>query len=57
MDLTDPGTTKLHRLEENVAAVNIDLSEDERAALRRAASEIKIVGGRYPESLERMTGL
>jgi aryl-alcohol dehydrogenase-like predicted oxidoreductase len=47
----------LHRLEENVAAVNIDLSEDERAALRRAASEIKIVGGRYPESLERMTGL
>jgi len=52
-----PGTTKLHRLEENVAAVNIDLSEDERAALRRAASEIKIVGGRYPESLERMTGL
>jgi aryl-alcohol dehydrogenase-like predicted oxidoreductase len=52
-----PGTTKLHRLRENLAAADDDFSEDELVALRSAVSQIQIVGGRYPETIERMTGL
>ncbi len=52
-----PGTTKVHRLEENVAAVAIKLSPDEVAALGHAASALTVVGERYPPSLEGMTGL
>jgi aryl-alcohol dehydrogenase-like predicted oxidoreductase len=52
-----PGTTRPHRVEENVAAVDVGLSEDEVSELRRAASALAVVGERYPQSLERMTGL
>ena len=52
-----PGTTKLDRLEENIAAVNVTLTAEDLADIDRAASEIEIVGGRYPEKLEQMTNL
>lgn len=50
-----PGTRKLHRLEENIAAVDVDLSAQEVADLSAAASRIAIQGDRYPEAMERMT--
>jgi len=52
-----PGTTKLHRLEENLGAVNIKLSTQDLADIDKAASEIEVQGKRYPEALEKMTGL
>jgi aryl-alcohol dehydrogenase-like predicted oxidoreductase len=52
-----PGTTKISRLEENIGAVNIQLTPDDLARIAEAASKIVIEGGRYPEQLERMTGL
>ncbi len=52
-----PGTTKLHRLEENIGAVSIELTQDDLSQIDRAASEIKVEGARYPEKLEKMTGL
>jgi aryl-alcohol dehydrogenase-like predicted oxidoreductase len=52
-----PGTTKLDRLEENLAALDTVLSADELASITRAAAEIDVVGERYPETLQRMTGL
>lgn len=51
-----PGTTKLHRLEENIGAVSIELTPDDRREIDNAASEIKVQGARYPEKLEAMTG-
>ena len=51
-----PGTTKLHRLEENIGAVNLKLSPEELSELRTAASKIAVQGARYPERLEQMTG-
>lgn len=51
-----PGTTKLHRLEENLAAVNVELSAADLQEIASAASRIDIQGGRYPEHLEKMTG-
>ena len=51
-----PGTTKLHRLEENLGAVNIELSADDMKEIETAASKIAVTGERYPESLEKMTG-
>jgi aryl-alcohol dehydrogenase-like predicted oxidoreductase len=50
-----PGTTKLHRLEENLHAAAIQLSSHDIADLDRAASEIQIVGHRYPAEVEHMT--
>ncbi|SHF13042.1 Predicted oxidoreductase [Desulfacinum infernum DSM 9756] len=50
-----PGTTKLHRLEENLGAVEIELGEAELIELNEAASRIPIQGDRYPEALEQMT--
>ena len=50
-----PGTTKLHRLEENIGAPSIDLTKDDLHEIEEAASKIKIEGARYPESLERTT--
>ena len=44
-----PGTTKLHRLEENLGAVNVELSSDDLAEIGRAASEISVQGHRYSE--------
>ncbi|HYR74389.1 MAG TPA: aldo/keto reductase [Pyrinomonadaceae bacterium] len=52
-----PGTTKLHRLEENSGAVEIELTADDLREIDRAASQIDVQGARYPEELERRTGL
>jgi aryl-alcohol dehydrogenase-like predicted oxidoreductase len=52
-----PGTTKLHRLEENIGAAAIELSADDLAQIESAASKITIEGARYPEHLEKMAGL
>ncbi|HEY1897356.1 MAG TPA: aldo/keto reductase, partial [Terracidiphilus sp.] len=52
-----PGTTKLHRLEENFRAVSIELSKDDLQQIENAASHIKVEGARYPEHIEKMTGL
>ncbi|MBK8558033.1 MAG: aldo/keto reductase [Lewinellaceae bacterium] len=51
-----PGTTKLHRLSENNGAVYIHLSSDELQELESAATQVEIVGTRYPEQMEKMTG-
>ena len=51
-----PGTTKLHRLEENLAAVNVQLSPDDLRELNTAASKIAAHGARYPEELQKMVG-
>jgi len=51
-----PGTTKLHRLEENIGAASIELTSDDVREIEGAASKIKVQGARYPERLERMTG-
>ena len=51
-----PGTTKLHRLEENIGAVDVDLTPDDLREIDEAASEIEVQGARYPEKLEAMTG-
>ena len=51
-----PGTTKLHRLEENISAVNVTLSVDELRNLETAASKIAAQGARYPEELQKMVG-
>lgn len=52
-----PGTTKLSRLEENIGAVNIELMPDDLREIDSAASKITIQGERYPEALEKRTGL
>jgi len=52
-----PGTTKLHRLEENIDAVEVELTADDLREIDRAASQIEVQGARYPEALERRTGL
>jgi aryl-alcohol dehydrogenase-like predicted oxidoreductase len=51
-----PGTTKLHRLEENIGAVNIELTPDELRDIESTASKITVQGARYTEKLEQMTG-
>ena len=51
-----PGTTKLHRLEENIGAISIELSPDDLREINEAASKITVQGNRYPERLEAMTG-
>jgi len=48
-----PGTTKLHRLEENVAAAAVELTESDLREIERAASEIAIEGARYSENAQR----
>ncbi len=52
-----PGTTKLHRLEENIGAVAIELSADDLQQIESAASKIPVQGARYPEHIEKMTGI
>jgi aryl-alcohol dehydrogenase-like predicted oxidoreductase len=51
-----PGTTKLHRLEENIGAVSLNLTSDDLREIQNAASKIKVVGARYPEELQKMVG-
>jgi aryl-alcohol dehydrogenase-like predicted oxidoreductase len=52
-----PGTTKLHRLEENLGALSLDLSADDLREIDEASSRITILGAWYPEAIERLTGL
>jgi aryl-alcohol dehydrogenase-like predicted oxidoreductase len=52
-----PGTTKISRLEENIGAVSIQLTPENLREIDAAASKIKVEGDRYPERLEKMTGL
>lgn len=49
-----PGTTKLHRLEENIGAANVTLTPDDLGQIEEAASEIVVQGARYPENMQRM---
>ena len=51
-----PGTTKLHRLEENICAVAIELTPGDLHEIDHAASQVAVHGARYPEHLDRMTG-
>ena len=51
-----PGTTKLHRLEENIGAASIELMPDDLREIESAASKIKVQGARYPEHLEQLAG-
>jgi aryl-alcohol dehydrogenase-like predicted oxidoreductase len=51
-----PGTTKLHRLEENLGAANVKLTAQDLAEIKRAAAEIQVEGERYPEQLMATTG-
>ncbi|MEG4114447.1 MULTISPECIES: aldo/keto reductase [unclassified Microcoleus] len=51
-----PGTTKLHRLDENIGAISIELTSDDLHDIDNAASKIAVQGDRYPEKLEQMTG-
>ncbi len=52
-----PGTTKLSRLKENLGAAHVELTTEDLYAIESAASRITLVGDRYPEELERRTGL
>ena len=52
-----PGTTKLSRLDENIGALSLQLTTDELREIDEAASRIKVEGDRYPEHLEKMSGL
>jgi aryl-alcohol dehydrogenase-like predicted oxidoreductase len=52
-----PGTTKLERLDENIGSVAVELTPDDLHKIESATSKIKVEGARYPEKLEKMTGL
>ena len=52
-----PGTTKLHRLEENIGAAAIELSVEDLRQIENAAAKIEVQGARYPEHIEKMTGI
>jgi aryl-alcohol dehydrogenase-like predicted oxidoreductase len=49
-----PGTTKMHRLEENLAAAQLELTPDDLAEIDRASGEIEVHGARYTENVQRM---
>jgi aryl-alcohol dehydrogenase-like predicted oxidoreductase len=51
-----PGTTKLHRLDENIGAATVELTADDLSDIESAAAQITVQGARYPEKLEQMTG-
>jgi aryl-alcohol dehydrogenase-like predicted oxidoreductase len=51
-----PGTTKLHRLEENLGAVNVELTENDPKQIDEASSRLKLEGARLPEAMLKMTG-
>ena len=51
-----PGTTKLHRLEENIGAADVQLTPDDVRQIGEAVSRIEIEGARYPEHLEKRVG-
>lgn len=52
-----PGTTKLSRFEENIGAVNVELTPNDLQEIENAAAKIQVQGARYPQDLERLTGL
>jgi len=52
-----PGTTKLHRLDENIGAAAVELTADDLREIESAAAKITIQGARYPDHLEKRTGL
>lgn len=52
-----PGTTKLHRLEENIAAAAVELTRDDLSEINSITSKITVQGARYPEAMQRKTGL
>jgi aryl-alcohol dehydrogenase-like predicted oxidoreductase len=52
-----PGTTKLHRLEENIGAADVELTANDLGEIESAAAKIEVQGARYPEQFEKMTGL
>jgi aryl-alcohol dehydrogenase-like predicted oxidoreductase len=52
-----PGTTKLHRFEENIGAAGVELTADDLREIETGASKLTVHGDRYPEHLERMSGL
>ncbi len=52
-----PGTTKLHRLEENLGGANVELTPEDLQRIEEASANIQIEGERYPEALEKLTGL
>jgi aryl-alcohol dehydrogenase-like predicted oxidoreductase len=52
-----PGTTKLHRLEENIGALSVELTAEDLREMEEAAAQITVLGDRYPEKLMKMTGL
>ncbi|HKW31504.1 MAG TPA: aldo/keto reductase [Candidatus Acidoferrum sp.] len=51
-----PGTTKLHRLEENLGAASVELTPEDLRQLETAASKIAVQGARYPEALQKLVG-
>ncbi|HET9957429.1 MAG TPA: aldo/keto reductase [Polyangiaceae bacterium] len=52
-----PGTTKLPRLEENLSALRIELTPEDLRAIDTSAARLTVQGNRYPDELERLTGL
>ena len=52
-----PGTTKLARLDENLGALNVELTPADLREIDSAAAKITVQGARYPEKIEKMTGL
>jgi len=51
-----PGTTKLHRLEENIGAAGVELTADDLHEIRSAVSKVAVQGARYPEHLQKLVG-
>jgi len=51
-----PGTTKLHRLQENIGAATVELTREDLRQLETAASKISVQGARYPEELQKLVG-
>jgi aryl-alcohol dehydrogenase-like predicted oxidoreductase len=51
-----PGTTKLHRLEENIGAAAVELTSEELRIIEGAVATISVHGARYPEHLQRLVG-
>ena len=51
-----PGTTKLHRLEENIGAANVELTPEELRIIEDAVATISVQGARYPEHMQQLVG-
>ena len=56
VDCAHPGNHKLHRLEENLGAVNVELTENDLKQIGEASSRLKLEGARLPETALQMTG-